>query len=167
MFLFFLLFLSYDFFLFSARKTISTAIMWKVYTNLTYVPPMYIRVKKLRVLIINKNLCKSLGSRNGNDIIIWSWNNPPDNESEVDILGWTLSFKLYVVPFASNSCYFLGGVILLKQYQLMIINELYLYLDMTCSLVLVDIIIVDGCFIYQPPGLLLQTYWLIINNFRC
>ena len=55
--------------------------MWKiflyqVYTNLDYIPPTYRRVKKLRVLVINKNLCKSLASRNRNDILVWSWNNP-------------------------------------------------------------------------------------------
>ena len=27
--------------------------------------------------MINKNLRKYLASRNGNEIIIWSWNNPP------------------------------------------------------------------------------------------
>ena len=27
--------------------------------------------------MINKYLCKSLASKNGNDILIWSWNNPP------------------------------------------------------------------------------------------
>ena len=36
---------------------------------------MYSRVNKLRVLIINKNLRKSLASRNGNEILIWIWNN--------------------------------------------------------------------------------------------
>ena len=69
------------FFLFGPRKNISTAIMWKiffhqVYTKLAYVPPRYRRLKKLRVLTINKNLRKSLDSRNGNEILIWSWNNP-------------------------------------------------------------------------------------------
>ena len=70
-----LLFSSDSFFLFTARNTISTAIMWKiflyqVYTNLAYVSPTYRRVKKLQVLMINKNLHKSLASRNGNEILI-------------------------------------------------------------------------------------------------
>ena len=67
--------------MFAVRKTIITAIMYQiflyqVYTNLAYVPHTYRKVKKLRVLTINKNLRKSLASRNGNDILIWSWNNP-------------------------------------------------------------------------------------------
>ena len=69
------------FFWFAERKTISTAIMrkvflYQVYTNLVYVPPTYRRVKKLRVLMINKNLHKSLASRNVNEIFVWSCNNP-------------------------------------------------------------------------------------------
>ena len=68
-------------FLFSARNTISTAIMrktflYQVYTNLVYVPLMYRRVKKLRVLIIIKYIHKYLARKNGNEIIIWIWNNP-------------------------------------------------------------------------------------------
>ena len=51
--------------------------LYQVYTNLAYVTPTYSRVKKLRVLTINKNLRKSLASRNGNEILIWIWNNPP------------------------------------------------------------------------------------------
>ena len=27
--------------------------------------------------MINKNLCKSLACKNGNEIIVWIWNNPP------------------------------------------------------------------------------------------
>ena len=41
-----------------------------------YVPPTYRRVKKLRVLIINKDVRKCLARKNGNMILIWSWNNP-------------------------------------------------------------------------------------------
>ena len=67
------------FFGFDAWNTISTAIMQKVflyqiYTNLAYVPPTYIRVKKLRVLIINKDVHKSLGRNNGNENPICSRN---------------------------------------------------------------------------------------------
>ena len=70
-----MLFSSDSSFLFAARNTIITVIMWKVflyqvYTNLLYVPPTYRRVKKPRVLIINKSLRKSLDSRNRNDILI-------------------------------------------------------------------------------------------------
>ena len=43
-----------------------------------YVPPAYRRVKKLRVLMINKDVRKKLARKNGNEILIWSWNNPPD-----------------------------------------------------------------------------------------
>ena len=35
-----------------------------------YVPPTYRRIKKLRVIIINKDVRKSLARKNGNDIII-------------------------------------------------------------------------------------------------
>ena len=35
---------------------------------------MYRRVKKLQVLIINKDICKYLALKKGNDILIWSWN---------------------------------------------------------------------------------------------
>ena len=47
-----------------------------------YEPSTYRRVKKLRVLIKNKNLRKSLARRNGNEILIWSWNNPNDLVTE-------------------------------------------------------------------------------------
>ena len=50
-------------------------LLYQVYTNLAYVPPTYRRVKKLQVLMCNENLCISLASRNGNEILIWSWNN--------------------------------------------------------------------------------------------
>ena len=68
-------------FSFTARKNISTSIMWKiflyqVYTNLTYAPPTYRRVKKIRVLIINKDAHKYLARKNGNEILIWTWNKP-------------------------------------------------------------------------------------------
>ena len=42
---------------------------------LAYVPPTYRRVKKLRVLMINKDTHTSLAHKNGNDILIWIWNN--------------------------------------------------------------------------------------------
>ena len=62
---------------FTARNTISTEIMQKtflyqVYTNLAYVPPIYMRVKKLQIIMINKDVRKSLARKNGNDILIWS-----------------------------------------------------------------------------------------------
>ena len=50
--------------------------LYQVYTNLAYVPPMYRRFLKIRVLIIKKNVPKSLASINKNYIFIWSWNNP-------------------------------------------------------------------------------------------
>ena len=50
--------------------------LYQVYTNLAYVPPTYRIVKKLQVLMINRNLRKSLAHKNGNEILIWSWNNP-------------------------------------------------------------------------------------------
>ena len=37
---------------------------------------LYYQYKKLQVLMINKNLRESLACRKGNDILIWSWNNP-------------------------------------------------------------------------------------------
>ena len=63
-------------FLFTARNTISTAIirkifLYQVYTNLAYVPFTYRRIKTLRVLMINKYLYKSLARKNGNKILIW------------------------------------------------------------------------------------------------
>ena len=62
-----ILFPSYSFFLFAARNTLSTAIvrkilLYQVYTNLAYVHPTYRRVKYL-------------AHKNGNDILIWIWNN--------------------------------------------------------------------------------------------
>ena len=70
------------FFSFAARNTISTAIvrkifLYRVYTNLAYVTPMYRRVKKLQVIMINKDVRKSLARKKGNDILIWSWNGSP------------------------------------------------------------------------------------------
>ena len=49
-------------------------ILYQVYNNLAYVPTTYRRVKKLRVIMINKNLRKSLACKNGNEILIWVWN---------------------------------------------------------------------------------------------
>ena len=48
-----------------------------MYTNLEYVPPKYRRVKKLQVLMINKDVRKSLARKKGNENPIWSWNNSP------------------------------------------------------------------------------------------
>ena len=66
--------------------------MWKiflyqVYTNLAYVPPTYRRVKKLQVLIINKNLCTPLDIVNGNEILIWIWNNPPNKQCHIYLIN--------------------------------------------------------------------------------
>ena len=49
--------------------------LYQVYTNLLYVPPVYRRVKKLRVLMINKDVRKSLALKKGNENTIWIWNN--------------------------------------------------------------------------------------------
>ena len=75
-----ILFSSDYFFLFAARNTISIAIMrkiflYQVYINLAYVPPTYTRVKKLRVLMINKDVRKYLARKKRNEILIWCWNN--------------------------------------------------------------------------------------------
>ena len=51
--------------------------MYQIYTNLAHVPPTYRGVKKLQVLITNKDVRKPLGRKNGNDNPIWSWNNSP------------------------------------------------------------------------------------------
>ena len=48
--------------------------VYQVYTNLAYVPPTYRRVKKLQALVINKDVRKSLAHKNGNEILIWIWN---------------------------------------------------------------------------------------------
>ena len=48
----------------------------QVYTNLAYVPHTYRRVKKLLVLMINKDVCKYLARKDGNESLIWSWSNP-------------------------------------------------------------------------------------------
>ena len=49
--------------------------LYQVYTNLAYVPPTYRRVKKLLVLVINKDVHKHLARKKGNENPIWSWNN--------------------------------------------------------------------------------------------
>ena len=54
--------------------------MCQVYTNLSYVPRTYTRVKKVRVLIINKDVRKSLACKNRNEIRIWSWNDSVVNK---------------------------------------------------------------------------------------
>ena len=71
------------FFPFTTWNTISTKIMrkiflYKMYTNLAYVPPTYRRVNKRRYLIINKDIHKSIASKNVNNNPIWSWNNSID-----------------------------------------------------------------------------------------
>ena len=67
------------FFSLSAWNNISTAIMWKlflykVYTNLSYVPPTYRRVTKLQFITINKDVHKSLARKKVNENPIWSSN---------------------------------------------------------------------------------------------
>ena len=37
---------------------------------------------KLRVLIINKDICKSLARKDGNDNPIWSWNDSVSEEED-------------------------------------------------------------------------------------
>ena len=49
-------------------------LLYQMYNNLAYVPPTYRRVKKLRVLIINKDVRKSLQRKNGDENLIWTWN---------------------------------------------------------------------------------------------
>ena len=66
------------FFWSAAWNTISTAIIRKIflyqmYTNLACVPPRYRRVKKLQVIVINKDVRKSLECKKGNENSIWSW----------------------------------------------------------------------------------------------
>ena len=48
--------------------------LFQVYTSLAYVTPTYRWVKELRVLMINKDVCKSLARKKVNEILIWSWN---------------------------------------------------------------------------------------------
>ena len=63
----FLIFFSSDqFFPFTARNTISTTIMRKIFLYQVYT----------KVLMINKYVRKSIARKNGNEILIWSWNNP-------------------------------------------------------------------------------------------
>ena len=52
----------------------------------------------LRVLISNKNLCVFLDSRNGNNNLIWSWNNPAKNAlSGLELYSFGLEY-----PFGPN-----------------------------------------------------------------
>ena len=64
---------------FASRDTISTAIIRKIflyqlYTNLAYAPLTYRRVKKLRVIMIYKDVRKPLAHKKGNEILIRIWN---------------------------------------------------------------------------------------------
>ena len=64
------------YFSFTAKNNISTAIMLKiflhqVYTNLAFVTPTYSRFTKKRILMINKDVHKSLARKNRNDNSIW------------------------------------------------------------------------------------------------
>ena len=65
-------------------------LLYQVYTDLSYVPLTYRRVKKLRFIIINKYVCKSLARKNGNYILILSWNNPTVT---------SLQTPLYNIPY--------------------------------------------------------------------
>ena len=59
------------------QKDISKSeVLWPLSRPSAYVPPTYRRVKKLLVLIINKDVRKSLVHKNGNDILVWRWNKP-------------------------------------------------------------------------------------------
>ena len=58
--------------------------LYRVYTYLAHVPCTYRRVKRPRVLMINKDVHKPLARKNGNEILIWIWNN---------------SVPLHVLPF--------------------------------------------------------------------
>ena len=42
---------------------------------------------KLQVLIINKDVRKSLARKNGNENPIWNWNDSPDEDLEVVKIG--------------------------------------------------------------------------------
>ena len=50
--------------------------LYQVYTNLAYVPLYVQERKKLRGLMINKDLWKSLERKNRDEIILWIWNKP-------------------------------------------------------------------------------------------
>ena len=94
----------YFFPLFTTINTISTAIMrkmflYQVYTNLAYVRRTYRRVKKLQILLINKDVRKSLARKNRNEILIWSWNNPTGQSVEV-------TRKCLVEPHRHRFCCF-------------------------------------------------------------
>ena len=71
-----LILFSSDYFFRSLKKILSVLksrgkyFLYQVYTDLAYVSPTYRRVKKLWVLMINKNVYKSLARKKGNDIII-------------------------------------------------------------------------------------------------
>ena len=69
-------------YLFAAWNNISTAIirkifLYRMYTNLAYVPPTYRIKKTLRVILINKYVRKYLARKKGNENPIWSWNDSP------------------------------------------------------------------------------------------
>ena len=52
--------------------------LYQVYTNLAYVPPTYGRVKKLQIIMINKDVRKYLARKKGNENPIWNWNDSTD-----------------------------------------------------------------------------------------
>ena len=48
--------------------------LYQMYTNLANIHPTYRRVKIIQVLMISKEVFKSLATKKGNDILIWRWN---------------------------------------------------------------------------------------------
>ena len=81
--------------------------LYRVYTNLAYVPPMYRRVKKLRVRMINKDVRKSLAIKKGNEILIWSW-----NDSSLTGFIWDVYFRRHQYQLLLLTEYILGKVII-------------------------------------------------------
>ena len=67
--------------------------LYQAYTNLAYVPPTYRRVKKMRFIIINKDVSKSLVHKKGNKILIWSWNESTAEDLLQTKMSPTLSFS--------------------------------------------------------------------------
>ena len=79
-----------------------------MYTIPAYVPPTYRRVKKLRGIMCNKNLCMSLASTNESDILIWTWNNPSRMQhflvihnfhGEYDVASFFMEYGTIVLVF--------------------------------------------------------------------
>ena len=69
---------------------------------------MYRRVKKLQVLIINKDVRKSLAHKQGNDILVWRWND-------------SLQSQLILVHF-----YFVPAPFLIERYCFSLVFHIYI-----------------------------------------